>query len=871
MKRVKYIVSIVAVGIMAYISACNPYADKAAYQNPSLSFEERVDDLVSRMSLEEKVSQMTNAAAAIDSLEVPEYNWWNECLHGVARMGKATVFPQAIGMAATFDQDHMLRVATAISDEGRAKFNRFQEQGKRGIYQGLTYWTPNINLFRDPRWGRGMETYGEDPYHTGKMAVAFLNGLQGDHPKYLKSVATAKHYIVHSGPEPDRHSFDAIISERDFRDSYLPHFKMTVEEANVYSVMCAYNRYLGEACCGSSTLMMDLLRNELGFEGYVVSDCGAIRDFYTGHFVSDSSADASALGVVSGTDLNCGNQYPALVQAVEAGIITEEEIDVSVKRLMMARMKLGMFDPQDMVPWSTLGYDVVDCQEHRELALETARKSIVLLKNDGILPLKKDAGKIAVIGPNSNDVEVLNANYNGIPVDPVTPLQGIIDKAGQENVIYALGCEHAGNLPVFEAIPASALYVDKELSDRGLQASYYDNSRCEGEPVHQQIDPEVDFYWWDQAPMEDLDDDNFGVIWEGYLVPPVSGRYAIGGEGMNNFSLEFDNVPLVNSRNIHHANKRYEFVELKEGEPYKIHIRYGETHGDASMILLWAPPAPDLEKEAMQAVEEAERVIMFMGLSPRLEGEEMRVEVEGFSGGDREILDLPDIQQDLIKKVMASGKPVVLVLLNGSALSINWEQENVPAIIEAWYGGQAAGTAIADVLFGDYNPAGRLPITFYKSVEDLPPFGDYNMAGRTYRYFEGEALYAFGYGLSYTEYSYGDAVLDKNEIKADESLEVSVEVRNAGQMAGEEVVQLYIRDDESTEIRPLRELKAFTRIYLEPGESKTVSFTLSPDELSFYNLEKLEYEVEQGSFTIFTGGSSRLQDLKTTQLKVTGS
>ncbi len=866
----KYIVSIIAVGIMAYISSCNPYADTPAYQNPRLSFEERVDDLVSRMSLEEKVSQMTNAAAAIESLQVPEYNWWNECLHGVARMGKATVFPQAIGMAATFDQDHMFRVATAISDEGRAKFNRFQKQEKRGIYQGLTYWTPNINLFRDPRWGRGMETYGEDPYHTGKMAVAFIKGLQGDHPKYLKSVATAKHYIVHSGPEPARHSFDAVISERDFRDSYLPHFKMAVEEANVYSVMCAYNRYLGKACCGSSALLMDLLRNELGFEGYVVSDCGAIRDFYTGHFVSDSSADASALGVVSGTDLNCGYEYPALVQAVKAGIITEEEIDVSVKRLMMARMKLGMFDPQELVPWSELGYDVVDCQKHRELALETARKSIVLLKNDGILPLKKDAGKIAVIGPNSNDVEVLNANYNGIPVAPVTPLQGIIDKVGGENVIYAMGCEHAENLPTLEVIPGSVLYVDKELSARGLQASYFDNSRCEGEPVHQQTDPAVDFYWWDQAPMQDLDDDNFGVIWEGYLIPPTSGRYAIGGEGLNNFSIELDDSPLVRFWSIHHYNKRYEFVELKKGKPYKISVQYGETHGDASMKLLWTPPVADLEQHAMQAVEEAERVIMFMGLSPRLEGEEMRVAVKGFSGGDRETLDLPEIQQDLIKKVMASGKPVVLVILSGSALSLNWEQENVPAIIEAWYGGQAAGTAIADVIFGDYNPAGRLPVTFYKSVGDLPPFDDYNMAGRTYRYFEGEPLWPFGYGLSYTEFSYGDPVLDKNEIKAGESFSLSVEVRNAGQMAGEEVVQMYIRDDESSETRPLRELKAFTRIYLEPGESKTVSFTISPEELSFYDLEKLEYTVEPGTFTIFTGGSSRLEDLKTIQVKVKG-
>jgi beta-glucosidase len=852
-----------------FISSCQPRADRFPYQNPDLSFEERVDDLASRMTLEEKVSQMTNDAAAIERLDIPEYNWWNECLHGVARMGKATVFPQAIGLAATFDQEHMFKVATAISDEARAKYNRFQSQDKRGIYQGLTFWSPNINIFRDPRWGRGMETYGEDPYLTGKMGVAFIKGLQSNDPKYLKTVATSKHYIVHSGPEPDRHSFDAVISEQDFRDTYLPHFKMTVEEANVWSVMCAYNRYMGEACCGSSTLLMDILRNELGFQGYVVSDCGAIRDFYTGHGVADSAADAAALGVRSGTDLNCGRTYPALIQAVEQGFISEEEIDISVKRLMLARMKLGMFDPDEMVPWSKLPYDVVNCEKHRELALETARKSIVLLKNDqNLLPLPANIGKIAVIGPNSDDVEVLNANYNGIPTDPVTPLQGIIDKAGKENVIYAPGCVHAPGLPIMKVIPSTHLFTDKDLTTNGLTGEYFGNRSFEDDPVETRIDSMIDFYWWDDAPFESLNDDDFSIRWKGYIVPPVSGEYALGGEGMNGFSIFLEDSLLVRFNSIHHALKRYRFIELEADKAYSIRIDYYEEHGDAGMKLLWSAPGNNLEKEALEAAGKADAVILFMGLSPRLEGEEMGVRLEGFHHGDRTNIQLPEIQQKLIKKIRSLNKPTVLVLLSGSALAMNRENENIPAIIEAWYGGQAAGTAIADVIFGDYNPAGRLPVTFYKSVNDIPPFTDYNMEGKTYRYFTKEPLYAFGYGLSYTTFKYSEPELEKNEIGTNESVTVSVQLTNTGDLAGEEVVQLYIRDDESSVVRPLRELKGFTRIKLEPGETKTVEFGITPKNLEFYDVSKGEYIVEPGTFTVYVGSSSRLQDLKEVKLTV---
>ncbi|MBL7111703.1 MAG: glycoside hydrolase family 3 C-terminal domain-containing protein [Bacteroidales bacterium] len=865
----KFFLPVILIAILFNVNSCNKTTYEYPFQDPDLTFEERIDDLVSRMTLEEKVSQMKYTASAIDRLGIPEYNWWNECLHGVARMGKSTVFPQAIGMAATFDQDLMFDISTAISDEARAKYHRYQSLGKRGIYQGLTFWTPNINIFRDPRWGRGMETYGEDPYLTGKLAVSFIKGLQGDHEKYLKAVATSKHYIVHSGPEPDRHSFDAVIYERDFRDTYLPHFKMTVEEANVYSVMCAYNRYLGEACCGSSTLLTEILRNELGFEGYIVSDCWAIKDFYTGHMVSEGPGDASALAVKSGTDLNCGDAYPALLEAVANGQITEEEIDVSVKRLMLARMKLGMFDPDELVPWANIPYETVDSEQHRELALKTARKSIVLLKNENkLLPLSKNLGKIAVIGPNANDVEVLLANYNGIPVNPVTPLQGMIDKLGKDKIIYARGCEHAPNLPTLEPVPGTALFTGKDLEKHGMNGQYFGNQEFEGDPVFERIDENIDFYWWEEAPDSRLDDDDFSVRWTGYIVPPESGTYAVGGEGMNGYTILLDDEQLVRFNSIHHALKRYEFVELEANKPYKIQIDYFEHHGEASMKLLWSVPRTDLEARAIEAASQSDAVVLFMGLSPRLEGEEMRVEVEGFKGGDRTDIDLPDLQHGFIKKIMALDKPTVLVLLSGSAVAINWENDNVPAIVQAWYGGQAAGTAIADVLFGDYNPAGRLPVTFYKSVNDLPDFSDYNMDNRTYRYFTGKPLYPFGYGLSYTTFEYGQPVIEKSEINGSEPVIVKVNVTNTGDLAGDEVVQLYIRDDESLVTRPLREMKGFKRIHLETGESAEVEFSIGPKELEYYDVEQQEYIVEPGTFTIYTGSSSSLNDLKSVQLNV---
>ncbi len=844
--------------MMLVLSQCSTKYEYP-FQNPDLSFEERVDDLAGRMSLEEKVGQTRYDAPAIERLGIPEYNWWNECLHGVARAGKATVFPQAIGLAAMWDEEQMLKTARVISDEARAKHHQFASEGNRGIYQGLTFWSPNINIFRDPRWGRGMETYGEDPFLTNTTAVQFINGLQGDDPKYLKTVATSKHYVVHSGPEPARHSFDAVTTSRDFRDTYLEAFRMTVKDADVYSVMCAYNRYMGEACCGSDYLLNQLLRDELGFEGYVVSDCGAIRDIYQGHNIKETAPEAAALGIISGTDLNCGGTYPSLVEAVDQGLISEEQIDVAVKRLMLARMKLGMFDPPGMVPYTGLDTEIVASEEHKKIALETARKSMVLLKNDkGALPLNSSEGTYAVIGPNADDLEVLSGNYNGIPTNPVTPLQGIREKIGDENrVLYARGCNHAENLPYVEAIPDAYFFKDPGKTEKGLHASYFDNLDRSGEPVQSGTVSNIDFYWWDRAPLEALEDDTFSIRYEGYLVPPISGEYYIGTEAQNYSELYIDDSAIIKQGHVHHASKVYKKITLNAGEAYHIRCEMHNYHGDASVRLFWQVPGQDLFREALETARKADKIILFLGLSPRLEGEEMRVEVEGFEGGDRLSLDLPKVQQQLTRAIYAIGKPVILVLLNGSALSINWADQYIPAILEAWYPGEKAGEAIADVIFGDYNPAGRLPVTFYKSVKDLPPFEDYNMMERTYRYFGGPVLYPFGHGLSYTTYEYGKPILSGNEFTLNSGqLELRVDVSNTGELEGEEVVQLYLSQNDHSEVRPVKELKGYKRISLAAGETKSVSFEIDADLLEYYDTEKESYSVFPGMYTLMVGPSS---------------
>ncbi len=826
------------------------------YKNPNLPLDLRVEDLVGRLTLDEKVKQMLYNAPAIDRLGIPAYNWWNEAIHGVARSGLATVFPQAIGLAASWDTSLMHRVATTISDEARAKYHEALRKGRHGIYEGLTFWAPNINLFRDPRWGRGMETYGEDPYLTGRLAVAFVRGMQGDDPDYLKTVATPKHFAVHSGPEPDRHTFNAVVSERDLLDTYLPQFRAAVIEGNAQSVMCAYNRFRSLPCCGSDELLQHFLRDEWGFDGYVVSDCWAIMDFYTTHKVVRGAPEAAAMALKAGTDLNCGVTYDSLGVAVREGLVGEDLVDRALKRLFRARFRLGMFDPPDRVPYSRLPIRVVDNDDHRRLALEAARKSIVLLKNqDKLLPLRKDLRTIAVIGPNANDAEILLGNYNGTPSHAVTPLEGIIRKAGgRTKVIFARGCDVAPGVPSFEVVPTEVLYTEKgNDASHGLTGAYFNNNGFSGTPVVTRRDSLVDFNWWDQAAIRELTTDTFSVRWSGFIRPPLDGEYYLGVSDFGGCRLYLDDSFFVESRDRHVVSTESKPVKLKAGELYRVRIDYWHLRPDAIVRFVWSKPEPHLMDEALDAARKSDAVIACLGLSPRLEGEEMQIDVPGFKGGDRVDIGLPRPQEELLQSLASLGKPVVLVLLNGSALAVNWASDHIPAIVEAWYPGQAAGDAVADVLFGDYNPAGRLPVTFYKSADQLPPFTDYDMKGRTYRYFEEEPLYPFGYGLSFTSFSYSNLRIPQGTIRVGDSVRISVDVENRGDRPGEEVAELYLTNRDASVPVPIRSLEGFQRVLVQPGEKTTVSFVLAPRQLSVIDARN-ERVLEPGSFEVSVGG-----------------
>jgi beta-glucosidase len=823
-----------------------------AYKNPKLPVDRRVEDLVSQMTLEEKISQMQNAAAAIPRLDVPEYEWWNEGLHGVARAGIATVFPQAIGLAATFNDKMIWQVADVTSTEARAKHHEYVRRNERGRYKGLTFWSPNINIFRDPRWGRGQETWGEDPFLTGKLATAFVKGLQGNDPKYLKVVSTVKHFAVHSGPEPERHTFNAISSERDLRETYLPAFRQTILEGGATGVMCAYNSTNGEPACANTRLMQEILRGEWSFKGHVVSDCAAIEDIWKWHKFVQTEAEASAVAVKKGTDLTCGREYKSLSEAVQKGFISEKEIDTAVKNLMRIRFRLGMFDPPEMVKYAQIPFSENDSAAHRELSRQAARESLVLLKNDkNALPLKKDLKTIAVIGPNADDPDVLLGNYNGQPSRSFTPLEGIRNKVSPNTrVLYSQGMYPTG--VTFEPVAADSL---QNGSLKGLRAEYFNNREFTGAPALVRNDPQVNFNWGSVSPAKEIPDDNFAVRWTGKIVPPESGKYQIGWRSNGGVRIYLDGtlfIEEVTNRRTRNVSKE---INLEGGRAYDIRIEYTENANHYALAkLLWTPPTAQarLREDALSKARQSDAVVMVMGISPVVEGEEMDVKLEGFRGGDRTDIALPKPQEELIKAVHALGKPVVLVLMGGSALAVNWEDENVPAILQAWYPGQEGGNAVADVLFGDYNPAGRLPVTFYKSVSQLPPFDDYKMEGRTYRYFKGEPLYPFGYGLSYTKFSYGNLKL-KNKIKAGENLQISVEVENTGALAGDEVVQLYVTDSAASVPVPVRSLAGVERVFLRPGEKRAVSFTLTARQLSVIS-DNGTRVIEPGDFAVSVGG-----------------
>lgn len=826
-----------------------PYA--FPFRDPSVPLEKRVDDLVSRMTLQEKADQLLYTAPAIPRLGVLAYNWWNEALHGVARAGFATVFPQSITIANSWDEGLLYNVASAISDEARAKYHEFQRRGKTGIYQGLTFWSPNINIFRDPRWGRGHETYGEDPYLTGRMGYEFVKGMQGDDPKYLKTVATAKHYAVHSGPEPLRHEFNARVSEVDLRETYLPAFRTLVMDAGVYSVMGAYNMFRDYPCC-ANPILYGILRNEWGFKGYIVSDCWAISDFYKFTKFAKDGAEAAAQAVKAGTDLECGSDYKNLMEAVKRGLLTEKDIDVAVKRIFTARFKLGMFDPDNIVPYAQIPY-FVNCSDYNNsLSREAARKSVVLLKNDrNTLPLSKDIKTIAVIGPNADNFESLVGNYNGIAKNPVTVLKGITAKISPAaKIIYAEGSDLADGVHNLSPVPSR--YLQTADGHQGAFGEYFNNRDMKGEPVFTRIDDNINFYWEHLSPRYDMPDDNFGIRWTTYLVPPQTGTYFLGSWGSSGYEIRLDGKKIISSMNEHHAFHIETPAELEAGKKYKIEVLYKNFAGDADIKLLWAPPRPNMLSDAVEAAKQSDAVVLVLGLSQRLEGEEMPIKIEGFSGGDRTSLNLPATQEKLLEAVAQTGKPVIVVLTSGGAVSVNKAQEKAAAILLAGYGGQQGGNAVADVLFGDYNPAGRLPVTYYKSVDQIPAFENYDMTGKTYRFFTREPLYPFGYGLSYTTFSYNDLSIPEKAV-AGEKIKVKATVTNTGKAAGEEVVQLYLTDEKATTPRPVRQLEGFTRISLKPGESRVVEFNLDPRQFSIINNKNIRV-IEPGYFTISIGG-----------------
>jgi beta-glucosidase len=851
MKRILFFLQISVLSGALNLNLAQQTGNNFPFQNPALSTEERVNDLVLRMTLQEKEDQLLYTAPAIPRLGIPEYNWWNEALHGVARAGYSTVFPQSITIANSWDESLMFNVANAISDEARAKYHEFQRRGKRGIYQGLTFWSPNINIFRDPRWGRGHETYGEDPYLTGRMGFEFVRGMQGDDPKYLKTVSTAKHYAVHSGPEPLRHSFNAKVSEIDLRETYLPAFRTLVVDAGVYSVMGAYNRFRDYPCC-ANPILYGILRNEWGFKGYIVSDCWAITDFYKSHNFAKDAVEAAAQAVKAGTDLECGSDYKNLPEAVKRGLLTETDINTSVKRLFTARFKLGMFDPEELVPYARIPF-FVNCSDfNNSLSREAAQKSIVLMKNENnILPLKKDIKTIAVIGPNADNFEALIGNYNGIPKDPVTIFRGILNKVEPDTkVIYAEGSDLAEGIHNLTVIPSR--YLQTSDGRQGAVGEYFNNREMNGEPLFTRIDDKIDFYWENLSPKEELPDDNFGVRWTAWITPPESGTYYLGSWGSSGYDILLDGKNIITSRSEHHAfHKEYQ-VEFQAGKKYKIEVLYRNYAGDADIKLLWARPRIGLVEKALAAARDADAVVLALGLSQRLEGEEMSIKIDGFSGGDRTNLNLPAVQEQLLDALASAGKPVIVVLSSGGALSVNKAHEKAAAIILAGYGGQQGGNAVADVLFGDYNPAGRLPVTYYKSIDQIPAFENYDMAGKTYRFFTQEPLYPFGYGLSYTSFTYSNLSIPEHVV-AGENLKVKVTVTNSGKVTGDEVVELYLTDEKASTPRPIRQLEGFKRITLKPGENKDVDFILEPRQFSFIN-NKDKRVIEPGYFTISVGG-----------------
>ena len=842
------------------------------YQDPSLSPQQRAADLVSRMTLEEKAAQSINTAPAVPRLGVPAYDYWSEGLHGVARSGYATLFPQAVGMAATFDAPLLHDFGTVVSTEARAKYNEAVRNNVHSIYFGLTIWSPNINIFRDPRWGRGQETYGEDPFLTATLGVNFVRGLQGDDPKYYRVIATPKHYAVHSGPESDRHRFDVTPSEHDLWDTYLPAFRATIVDAKADSIMCAYNALYGKPACASDLLLGQILRRDWNFKGFVTSDCGAVDDFWTAnaHRYSADKEHAAAAGVLSGTDTNCGDTYLALPQAVQKGLLKESDLNKTLERLFEARIRLGLFDPPAQMPYSSLPFSEVGSPAHKALALKAAKESIVLLKNDNhTLPLLSSVHSIAVVGPNASDLSAVEGNYNAVPKDPMMPLDGIQKEFPHAHVSYAQGSPYAEGLPL--PIPPTQFHPSANSREEGLKAEYFANDHWSGAAAATRIDKQIDFDWNSASPVPAVPQNEFSVRWTGTFTAPApvdipmtlklahcfpcrdyeSVTIAVDGQQLTTFSTKESDANRSSTTPI-------VTLHLSDTHPHAIEVTYAHRAAlfGGGLTLSWIPPASALLEQAKAAAVHADAIVAFVGLSPELEGEEMPIHTEGFSGGDRTNINLPAAQGTLLEAMVATGKPLIVVSMSGSAIAYTWAQQHAAALLQAWYPGEAGAQAIAETLSGKNNPSGRLPVTFYASTDELPSFTEYSMKNRTYRYFTGKPLYGFGYGLSYTSFKYSNLKLSSETVQAGTPLEVECDVINNGSKDGDEVAELYLIPPASDNggLSPKLQLEGFNRIHLAAGETKHIHFALDARQLSEVDAHGTR-AVRAGKYTIAVGGS----------------
>jgi len=831
------------------------------YMNPQLSPEQRATDLVRRMTLAEKATQMQNNSAEVPRLKIPAYQWWSEALHGVINDG-VTEYPEPVGLAATFDAPGIHTMAAQIGIEGRIKHVQNLREGHTGIMGGLDFWSPNLNIFRDPRWGRGQETYGEDPFLTGRMGVAYVTGLQGDDPKYYLAIATPKHYDVHSGPEPTRHFADVDVSKHDEVDTYEPAFRAAVVEGKAGSVMCAYNAINGQPACANQYLLQDQLRGKWGFQGYVVSDCDAVRDVAANHRYQPTQAQGAAISVIRGMDNECvtftsrfGDPVEkAYIDAVQQGYLPESTLDQSLIRLFTARIKLGMFDPPDMVPYTKIDEKELDSAEHRQHARKLANESMVLLKNDGLLPLKSGIKKIAVVGPLADQTRPLIGNYAGQPTHIVSIIDGLKAEFPNTTITFVPGTQFLRTDGT--AVPDALLTTPD--GKPGLKADYNEGMRggpgSENKPVPivSRTEPNVKLAK-ESLPSQVAERKTFGVQWSGFLTPNESGDFLLGirCKGFCRLTADGKQVTLTfggGNEPVSQVGR----VHLEKGRKVAVEFTYGAREGRAQAELIWSKANNAPSPEAITAAKNADVVIAVVGITSQLEGEEMPVTEPGFLGGDRTSIDLPQPEEDLVEAVAATGKPLAVVLMNGSALAVNWINDHANAVLDAWYPGEEGGAAVAETLSGKNNPAGRLPITFYKGVDQLPNFEDYGMANRTYRYFSGKPLYPFGYGLSYTKFSYSDLSVPTSATAAGQPLSADVTVTNAGQVAGDEVVQLYLRFP-SVKGAPRIALRGFQRIHLEPGASQKVHFDLKPRDLEMVT-EDGNPIIAQGDYTISIGG-----------------